>query len=194
MAETWYSADLHLGHSNIIKYCDRPWDNVQAMNDSLVERWNAVVAGDDTVWVLGDVALTPRAIYPVARLNGIKILVAGNHDACWTGHRRTERARRTIPTYLEAGFAAVHESGIVTNHVIGSKPVVLAHLPYAGDHTETDRYAEHRPADNGLPLICGHAHTAWKTSGRQINVGVDVWDYRPVAESTLADLISDLPR
>lgn len=191
-AKTWYTADLHFGHANIIKYCDRPWDTPEEMDAGIVERWNKHVAPDDTVWVLGDVALTPKALGPVAAMNGTKILVAGNHDSCWTGHRRAARAGRMISVYLDAGFAAVHESGIVNHHVVGQRDVALSHLPYAGDHTETDRYADRRPADDGRPLICGHVHNAWQVRGRQINVGVDVWDYSPVPEDTLVNLLAEL--
>ena len=56
---TWFTSDPHFGHANIIRFCDRPFDDVQAMNDALVHRWNAVVQPEDTVYVLGDVALGP---------------------------------------------------------------------------------------------------------------------------------------
>jgi calcineurin-like phosphoesterase family protein len=189
---TWYTADLHFGHANIIRYCDRPWPTPDAMDAGLVDNWNAFVGPDDTVWVLGDVAMSHRALAPVASLNGTKILVAGNHDSCWTGHRRAERARKAIPVYLAAGFAEVHATGTVEHHTIGTRNVVLSHLPYTGDHTDADRYADRRPHDHGFPLICGHVHRAWRVQGRQINVGVDVWDYAPVPESTLATLHADL--
>jgi calcineurin-like phosphoesterase family protein len=193
MADVWYTADPHFGHANIIRYCDRPWPTPEAMDAGLIERWNDRVSPEDTVWVLGDVSLTPKALGPVRALNGAKILVAGNHDACWTGHRRRARAERTIPLYLDAGFAQVHASGIVRTHQIGGHDVTLAHLPYAGDHTDHDRYVAHRPTDEGLPLICGHVHGAWQVQGRQINVGVDVWGYAPVHEDTLVDLLDHLP-
>ena len=53
----WFSADLHFGHANIIRYCDRPFADVDEMNWRLVRRWNATVAPTDEVWVLGDVAM-----------------------------------------------------------------------------------------------------------------------------------------
>ncbi len=54
---TWFTADLHLGHRNIIDYCDRPFADVDAMNRALIDNWNHAVAEDDTVWVVGDFAL-----------------------------------------------------------------------------------------------------------------------------------------
>lgn len=186
MSTVWYTADLHFGHRNIITYCNRPWPTPETMDAGLVERWNDTVQPSDTVWVLGDVALSPKAIGPVSLLNGRKILVAGNHDACWERHRGH---KNKIDVYRRAGFDEIHPSGIVDSHRIGGRDVRLAHLPYAGDHTDNDRYADRRPLDDGRPLICGHVHTLWRTHGRQINVGVDVWDYAPVSAETLAELI-----
>ncbi|WP_239375814.1 metallophosphoesterase family protein [Frankia sp. Cj5] len=188
---TWYTADLHFGHTNILGYASRPWPDVEAMNAGLVARWNAVVAATDTVWVLGDVSLTPTKLGPVAALNGHKILVAGNHDSCWSGHRRHAGQ---IRRYIEAGFADVHTSGVVREHRIGNQLVTLAHFPYRGDHTESDRYVDSRPDDDGRPLLCGHVHDAWQISERQINVGVDVWDWIPVPAATLLKLVDAMPQ
>lgn len=188
---SWYTADLHFGHANIINLCARPFANVEEMDAALVQRWNETVAPEDEVIVLGDVALSVKKIGPVRELNGRKVLIAGNHDACWSGHKRWQRA---LAKYFDAGFAEVWEEGIVRQHQLGaSGPLVdLAHLPYAGNSHLVDRYAERRPFDYGRPLLCGHVHEAWKISGRQINVGVDVWDYRPVSEETLLGIVGEL--
>jgi len=47
----WFTADLHLGHANIIRYCDRPYADVDVMDRDLVARWNDTVAPADEVWV-----------------------------------------------------------------------------------------------------------------------------------------------
>ena len=50
-------ADTHFGDPGPLEYADRPFDSVGAMNDALVERWNAAVsAGDETI-VVGDFAV-----------------------------------------------------------------------------------------------------------------------------------------
>jgi len=54
---TWFTADLHLGHRNIIRYCDRRFESVGVMNRALIARWNEIDDDDDTVRVLGDFAL-----------------------------------------------------------------------------------------------------------------------------------------
>lgn len=192
---TFYAADPHFGHRNIGALCARPWTNVEQMDAALVERWNSVVGENDTTWVLGDFSLSPAALDKVSLLAGTKILVAGNHDWCWSYHPRSRGGRNEsrVQRYLDAGFAQVYPSGVVTGHRIGGVEVVLSHLPYHGDSGHDERYADRRPNDTGLPLICGHVHNTWArlygAPGRvhrgQINVGVDVWDYTPVPAEAL---------
>ena len=192
MVTTWYTSDLHLGHSRIIELCGRPFADVDEMNAALVDRWNAVVQPGDHVWVLGDVSLTTKALGPVAQLNGRKTLVAGNHDSCWHRHKGW---RRKVDVYRAAGFSGVISTGIVYMHrLAGGIAVQMSHLPYSGDSGDTDRYVDYRPTDNGLPLICGHVHEKWKTHGKMINVGVDVWDFTPVHEDVVVGLVRDMYR
>lgn len=47
-------ADTHFYHENIIKYCDRPFENASIMNDIMIEKWNSVVGKSDIVIHLGD--------------------------------------------------------------------------------------------------------------------------------------------
>ncbi len=184
---TCFTADLHLGHENIIGYCDRPFANAQAMNRSLVDGWNDVVEPDDTVWVLGDVALgrISDTLAMVSLLNGRKLLLAGNHDRCWAGHGC--RAEDWTERYLGAGFAEVHQGHVQLR--VAARTVLACHFPYRGDSHDRDRYTEHRPADRGDWLLHGHVHERWRQRGRMINVGVDVWGYRPVSEQAIAELV-----
>lgn len=183
----FFTSDWHLDHANIIKYCNRPHACLEEMTYEIHARWNAVVAPTDTVYVLGDVTL--GSVRPwgefIRDLQGRKILIAGNHDACWIGHRRKARALRAVEKYLEAGFDAVIPEGQIYLTLGLSTPVLLSHLPYAGDSQDEDRYAEQRPVDHGYPNICGHVHEAWLRNGNSINVGVDVRDFTPVSEEQL---------
>jgi calcineurin-like phosphoesterase family protein len=157
------------------------------MDDELISRWNAVVADDDTVWVLGDVALgrIDHTLSLVGRLRGRKLLVAGNHDRCWAGHGR--RAEGWTERYLRAGFDEVHQGEVSVE--VGAMTALACHFPFRGDSQEEDRYLEYRPADRGGWLLHGHVHERWRQSGRMINVGVDVWDYGPVSEEVLGALM-----
>lgn len=83
---TFVCADMHLGHRGITQFLrpdgskERPWDNVEDMNEALIANWNSVVRPKDTVIVLGDFVINRSALPLAARLNGTKELVMGNHD------------------------------------------------------------------------------------------------------------------
>ena len=181
----WFTADLHLGHANIIRYCNRPFADVEEMNEELVRRWNARVTPNDEVWVLGDFALgrIAESFACGRRLNGRKSLVVGNHDRMF-GARRAAEYRRWVERYQqEAGFDDVVDN---VSTRIGEIPVRLSHFPYEGDSHDRDRFVHARPRDDGGWLVHGHVHEKWKVNGRQVNVGVDVWNFAPVAEHELA--------
>lgn len=74
------TADLHLGHENIIKYCNRPFDSIHHMNDVLIDNWNRKVGRNDIVYVLGDLVLGKKNVGLLERLSGKIILISGNHD------------------------------------------------------------------------------------------------------------------
>lgn len=82
---TYFIADTHFGHANIIGSCHRPFKDVAEMNRTLIANWNARVADDDDVYVIGDFAF--RCAGSVAKiahqLKGRKHLVIGNHDGKW---------------------------------------------------------------------------------------------------------------
>jgi calcineurin-like phosphoesterase family protein len=81
----FFTADLHLGHANIIKHCDRPFASVDEMDGHLMSAWNARVHSGDTVYILGDLifrsAASPASY--LEALNGKKHLILGNHDKDW---------------------------------------------------------------------------------------------------------------
>ena len=79
---TFFTADLHIGHKNIIKFeqAYRPFASIEEHNESIVDRWNAVVGVKDVVWVLGDVVFGADNFWYLDRLHGQKNLVLGNHD------------------------------------------------------------------------------------------------------------------
>lgn len=182
MARFWTS-DLHLGHTNIIRYCRRPFADVEKMNEGLIERWNDTVSGSDEVWVLGDFALgTIANTLPLARrLHGRKVLVTGNHDRCWEGGWHATAT--WVERYRDAGFDEILQGSVSVR--LGTHDAVACHLPYKGDSHDDDRFVAERPVDEGHVLLHGHVHDTWKINGRQINVGTDVWDYRPVSDDTI---------
>lgn len=184
----WYSSDLHLGHDNIVFLSKRPFADEAAMQSAIIERWRAVVAPDDEVWLLGDVAMRDDwrdHLRTIACLPGRKTLVAGNHDKCWIGYGN--KSLRYLDDYRVA-FENVLTGPVPIN--VDGIDCLASHFPYVDEARATpDKYAAHRPVDGGLPLVCGHVHEKWRRRGCMVNVGVDQWNFTPVAETTIAALL-----
>lgn len=181
----WFTADSHFGHKNIIKYCDRPYDSVEEMDRDLIENWNDLVGPDDEVYHLGDFSLDFKiASQVLPLLNGQKHLIAGNHDLCHSSNGGSAYIRR----YLEAGFATVKEE---TSLTILGQIVRLCHLPYFDPDDIDSRLPEYKPDDDGSWLLHGHVHLRWQQNQKQINVGVDVWDYAPVSLKQIEQVLSN---
>ena len=80
--KTYFTSDLHLGHANVLNFCDRPWDNLDDMHEGLIKRYNSCVRKNDVCYFLGDVGMgnAEQLKSIISRLNGKKILILGNHD------------------------------------------------------------------------------------------------------------------
>jgi calcineurin-like phosphoesterase family protein len=82
----FFTADLHFGHNNVVNFKNtdgtkaRDFDTVQDMEDAMVQMHNEIVKPTDKVYMLGDIAFNARGLDKVKQMNGIKILVKGNHD------------------------------------------------------------------------------------------------------------------
>lgn len=77
----FYISDNHFGHSNIIRYDNRPFMNKKQMDETMIDRWNEVVGDDDTVYILGDFSWHKEdATLQILQLAGKKVLIKGNHD------------------------------------------------------------------------------------------------------------------
>lgn len=78
----FYIADTHFGHSNIIRYDNRPFINTKQMDETMLDRWNEVVGDEDTVYILGDFSWHKEddTLKILDQLAGKKVLIRGNHD------------------------------------------------------------------------------------------------------------------
>jgi calcineurin-like phosphoesterase family protein len=87
MSNVFLTSDSHWGHKGVCEFMQndgvtklRPWDTAEEMDEEMVKRWNDTVRPNDKVYHLGDVAINRKALPILARLNGIKVLIKGNHD------------------------------------------------------------------------------------------------------------------
>ena len=116
-------ADTHFGHLNVIKYCNRPFIDVNSMDETLIKNWNAVVSKIDTVFVLGDFSFykKDKTAEICSKLNGQKILIIGNHD------------NRNEQYYRDCGFISAYRYPIVFNNfcLLSHEPLQLSETtPY----------------------------------------------------------------
>jgi calcineurin-like phosphoesterase family protein/2'-5' RNA ligase len=80
--QVFITSDLHLGHANIIKYCDRPFKDVYDMNRTLIYNWNSTISKNDVVYFLGDLVYGRNSSTDdwLHKLNGKITFIKGNHD------------------------------------------------------------------------------------------------------------------
>jgi calcineurin-like phosphoesterase family protein len=168
--DTWVSSDHHFGHKNIINYSERPFADLDEMQEELIRRHNAVVPPDATWICVGDFAFLPtdRANAILERMNGDrKILVVGNHDIHKNGLRPLAFDHVCVTSYFEVPHIAFED---------GMLQFFLSHYPYP-DLPPT------------VFNIHGHEHVSRQPTKQPnyINVNVEMWDYTPVR---LIDLIN----
>ena len=80
----WVTADPHFNHNNIIELCNRPFENVQEMNEAILNRWHRLVAPDDVVYLVGDLCFKKGDQdfnYWLRKLKGEVRFIKGNHDS-----------------------------------------------------------------------------------------------------------------
>ncbi|MDR3538219.1 MAG: metallophosphoesterase [Acetobacteraceae bacterium] len=157
----FFTADTHFGHAGARTLYRRPFASTAEMDAAMEARWNEAVGPDDEVWHLGDFALrmVPEAMGALlGRLNGHKHLITGNND---------------LPATLAlAGWDSVQP--YVELEQEGMR-LVLCH--YA--------FRTWNGMAKGALNLHGHSHGRLKPLPRQVDVGVDVWDFRPVTLGTI---------
>lgn len=187
--EIFYTSDMHFGHVRICELANRPFDSVDEMNQAMIDNWNGLVRENDYVIVTGDACMgqIAESLSLINRLNGSKILVLGNHDRPHPSNNKKEAKRAHWHAEYSKYFDHI---GMEYDATIADVPVRYCHFPVTGDSHDEDRFVEYRPEiPDGGWLIHGHVHEAWRVNGRQINVGVDVWDFAPVHIDTIAEII-----
>lgn len=180
MGNRFVISDTHFGHTNSWEKFKlpngdplRPFTSTEEMDETMVERWNAVVRPQDTVYHLGDVVINKKSLHHVKRLNGKKRLVRGNHDIFKDND------------YREVGFDSLYGVRVFVDKFI------LSHIPLHPDCI-TDRFKVN---------VHGHLHAnevtrkiatkTWAVTGqhdvidqidpRYLCVSVEHTDYRPLS-------------
>jgi len=159
----YFISDTHFGHGWALRFRARPFPSLDAMDEAMVERWNETVGPDDTIWHLGDFAQGRGAGFAariLSRLNGRKHLILGNNDDAETA---------ALPGWSSVGhYAEITVEGVW---------LVLCHYPF---RTWNGMY-------KGAINLHGHSHGRLAPMPRQLDVGVDVWDFRPITVERIVE-------
>lgn len=162
----WFTADTHFGHTNIIKYCNRPFASVEEMDTELIRRWNERVADDDDVWHLGDYCMGDPAKY-TAQLNGKLSFIKGSHDK-WMKHE---------PRLVELELPLSYSDN--PNY---PRLLVMCHYPMRS--WNMSHYASWH--------LFGHHHGELEPYGLSFDIGVDCHNFAPVSLDEVAEKMSKL--
>lgn len=191
----WFTSDLHLGHVRINELCNRPYQSVQEMNDELFKNWCDRIMPEDNVYILGDVCMgkIDESLEIVKALPGTKFLVPGNHDRVFPAFNQLYVSSKKPVDWRERyEQAGMHVMSTIVKYVASNGRIItLSHFPYFAEDARDEKYDRYRPINEGEWLWHGHVHNSWMIRDKMINVGVDVWNYKPVSEGVLLALSKD---
>ena len=130
-------SDTHFNHKNIIKYANRPFKNIEEMNEEIIKKWNNKVGNGDVVIHLGDFGMgSKKQIIEIKnKLNGIIILLRGNHD-----HKATR----------EAGFLLVRGSLEIEDIILSHSPLSKEEIPKG--FTNVHGHIHEKESSNGVNI------------------------------------------
>jgi calcineurin-like phosphoesterase family protein len=158
----FFTADEHYGHQKIIQYCNRPFNSLEEMNQTMIAQHNQIVGKGDTTVHVGDFCWAKKQEEAhreyISHLNGNHIFVRGSHDH-WLPDSAKSRWRRMI----EGQF-------VVVDH-------------YAGRTWERAHY--------GAWQLYGHSHGRLVPDGLQMDVGVDCNNFAPVSFEAVAEFMQN---
>lgn len=171
MSNIFFISDLHLGHANILTFKNAQggplrartlhdgdlFDNIEEHDQYVISSINAVVDPTDRLIIVGDCVMNKKYLHKLARINGHKTLVMGNHDP--------------LDITLYAGLVDKIAGALAISEYI------VTHIPVH----------ERQVAERFAANIHGHLHghpvlTRFDTVDRRyFNVSVESLNYTPIS-------------
>ena len=184
----YFTSDTHFGHSNVIRYCTRPFVDVIEMNRVMLSNMQQVLCDDDELYFLGDWCMNLK-YYSMIKDVPFKHLyfVLGNHD------KSARLSKQIVADGIESQVSVVNEMTVR----LDGRDFFLVHRPVMGS--------------DSMPTLCGHVHEKWrfqppgvelreykykdehmvKTLKQPVlNVGVDQHDFRPISEEEVLEFFT----
>ena len=176
----FFTSDTHFDHTSILRHCNRPFNDIEEMNRTLIENWNRVVGKNDLVFHLGDFAFGGAEVWNrfLDQLNGRIVLIVGNHDIY---HLRPEILERFEHVAFELYV------------IIDNQPIFLNHHPFLA-------YGD---SHGKVWQLFGHVHMRGNGQGKekdkqrlpmlmatQYDVGVDNNSFTPISFERVKEIIN----
>jgi len=175
----WFSSDHHFGHENILKYENRPFENIYTHDEVLIKNWNNYVKKDDIVFYNGDIFLGKDRNYLrkiLYSLHGKIHYIFGNHDKIIRKDLLCQERFESCGDYSEVNINKEYN-------------IVLMH--YAMRVWNKRHY--------GAWQLFGHSHgNLQEDSSRSMDIGIDcaykrldgkIEDYRPISFTEVYDIM-----
>ena len=175
MPAVFLVSDTHFGHAGVCRFtrndgCTplRPWDSADQMDEDMIQAWNDRVRPNDKVYHLGDCVINRKALKTLARLNGDKVLIRGNHDIFRDDEYRT---------YFRELRAYHVMNGLILSHI----PVHEASLGRFGCNIHGHLHANRVMRARGVDARTGEILYSDAIDPRYHNVSVEqLPDFAPI--------------
>lgn len=184
----FFTSDFHLFHNNVLKFDNRPFNDVHEMHLAIEERWNETVGPDDIVIYLGDLSFARREDRQYVEklllgLNGKIHFVMGNHDKYDEILKMPKF--ETVQDYLELRLTHYNDENIKVE-----KLFCMMHYPiYSWNKKHHGSYMLHGHCHGNLH----HGEEAdFYTNRRVIDVGCMLHDYAPISYSEVIQKLSHI--
>jgi calcineurin-like phosphoesterase family protein len=174
---TFFTSDTHFDDEYSLRYFNRPFQNVDEMNVTLVEKWNRVVSENDTIYHLGDFTLDNVSHFTkwVSKLNGTIKILPGSHDYPWLKDFVSSERVQVIAPLVSLEFPEL---------IVGQNPQVIVLCHYSMQ--VWDR------SNQGSWHLFGHTHGKLKGIGLSFDVGVDCTEFTPLSVEMVASKMAHL--
>ena len=190
----YFTSDFHLFHNNVLKFDNRPFNDIYEMHSEIERRWNETVKADDIVIYLGDLSFARREDVQtvnemLSRLNGHIHFVMGNHDK-YNDIIKMPRFE-SVQDYLELRLTHYQDSELQ----IGTKVRVetlfcIMHYPiYSWNKKHFGSYMIHGHCHGNLH----HGESAsFYDNRRVIDVGCMLNDYTPISYKEVIEKLKNV--
>jgi len=162
----WFTADLHLGHKNILKLCNRPFKTIEEMDKTIEDNFVNRIKKGDMLYILGDLSWHPELAQKfLTTVKGEKHFIIGNHD------------NKEIITVAEKYCVSVSGLEYVREQ---KERMILCHYPMR----------RWRRSYNNTWQLHGHCHGRLPEIGKQYDVGVDCNGFAPVSFDEIVKIMN----